>query len=44
MKVDGDMKAYNVNVDDDVKATGGVKVENDLKVNYLDFKYDRGQI
>ena len=44
VKVDGDVKAYNVNVDDDVKAHGGVKVENDSKVNDHDFKYDWGQI
>ena len=46
VKVDGDVKAYNVNVDDDVKAEalGGVKVENNLKVNDHDFKYDWGQI
>ena len=44
VKVDGDGNASNVNVDDDVKADGGVKVENDLKVNDHDFKYDWGQI
>ena len=40
VKVDGDVKAYNVNVDDDVKAEalGGAKVENDH-----DFKYDWGR-